>query len=241
MAVGGRAQGRYEQLEIQVYYWHITLMTVHSPIPNFAAAREAMVENQLRPQGVTDAAVLDAMGRIAREKFLPSHTRPLAYVDRAVAMSERRFLAAPAVLGKLLTQMLPLAGQRALVVGAGTGYSAAVLAAMGLEVTAVECDPALAAAASEHGIDVVEGSLTAGAPNGAPYDQMLIDGAVEYIPDELVEQLADGGRLGTALIDRGVSRLVIGRKGGGAFGYLSIGDAGVPALPGFSRPQSFTF
>lgn len=216
-------------------------MTVHSPIPNFVAAREAMVENQLRPQGVTDAAVLEAMGRVQREKFLPGHTRSLAYVDRAVAIGERRFLAAPAVLGKLLTQMLPTQGQRALVVGAGTGYSAAVLAAMDLEVTAVESDPVLAAAASEQGIDVIEGPLAAGSPKGAPYDQILIDGAVEYIPDELVEQLADGGRLGTALIDRGVSRLVIGRKGGSAFGYLSIGDAGVPALPGFSRPQSFTF
>src|SRR3954454_22751568 len=107
-------------------------MTVQSPIPDFAAAREAMVENQLRPQGVTDPAVLEAMGRIQRERFLPSHTRPLAYVDRAVAIGEGRFLAAPAVLGQLLTQMKTQPGQRALVVGAGTGYSARVLAAMGL-------------------------------------------------------------------------------------------------------------
>jgi protein-L-isoaspartate(D-aspartate) O-methyltransferase len=216
-------------------------MTVHSPIPNFAAAREAMVDSQLRPQGVTDAAVLGAMGRVQREKFLPSHTRPLAYVDRAVAIGERRFLPSPAVLGQLLTQMRPEPGQRALVVGGGTGYSAAVLGAMGLEVTAVESDPTLCAAAREHGIQVFEDKLEAGHSKGAPYDLILIDGAVEVIPDEIVYQLADGGRLGTALIDRGVSRLVVGRKAGGAFGYLSIGDAGVPALPGFSRPKSFTF
>src|SRR6476659_9906719 len=108
-------------------------MTVQRPIPDFAAAREAMIESQLRPQGVTDPAVLDAMGKIDRERFLPSHTRPLSYVDRAVAIGQNRFLAAPAVLGQLLTQMKPEPGQRALVVGAGTGYSAAVLTAMGLD------------------------------------------------------------------------------------------------------------
>jgi protein-L-isoaspartate(D-aspartate) O-methyltransferase len=216
-------------------------MTVHTPIPDFAAAREAMVECQLRPQGVTDPAVVEAMGSVRREKFLPSHTRPLAYVDRAVAMGEGRFVPAPAVLGKLLTQMAPERGQRALVIGGGTGYPAAVLGAMGLDVTAVESDSALAAAAREQGVHVVEGPLEAGHAKGAPFDQILIDGAVEYIPDAIVEQLADGGRLGAAIVDRGVTRLVVGRKAGGAFGYFSIGDAGVPALPGFSRPKSFTF
>ena len=216
-------------------------MTVHSPIPDFAAARAAMIDSQLRPQGVSDPAVLAAMGRIERESFLPSHTRPLAYVDRAVAIGTGRFLVAPTVLGQLLTQMVPQRGQKALVVGAGTGYSAAVLKAMGLDVTAIESDPELAAQARAQQIDVTEASLGAGANEGAPYEQILLDGAVEYIPDAIVAQLADGGRLGTAIIDRGVTRLVVGRKVGGAFGYLSIGDAGVPALPGFSRPKAFTF
>jgi protein-L-isoaspartate(D-aspartate) O-methyltransferase len=216
-------------------------MTVHSAIPDYAAARTAMVESQLRPQGVTDPAVIEAMGRIPRERFLPNHTRPLAYVDRAVAIGEGRFLAAPAVLGQLLTQMAPRQGDRALVVGAGTGYSAAVLSAIGLDVTAVESAPGLVAAARELRIDVTESALETGLANDAPYDQILIDGAVEVIPAVIVDQLADGGRLGTALIDRGITRLVIGRKSGGAFGYLSIGDAGVPALPGFSRPKAFTF
>jgi protein-L-isoaspartate(D-aspartate) O-methyltransferase len=216
-------------------------MTVQSPIPDFAAAREAMVESQLRPQGVSDPAVIAAMGRIPREKFLPGHTRPLAYVDRAVSIGEGRFLSAPAVLGQLLTEMQPEVGQRALVVGAGTGYSAAVLGAMGLEVTALESAPELAAAARKLGVKIVDGPLEAGHAGGAPYDQVLIDGAVETISDAIVDQLADGGRLGAAIIDRGVTRLVIGRKAGGAFGILSIGDAGVPALPGFNRPKAFTF
>jgi protein-L-isoaspartate(D-aspartate) O-methyltransferase len=216
-------------------------MTVQSQIPDFAAAREAMIESQLRPQGVTDRAVLDAMARIPREKFLPSHTRPLAYVDRAVAIGDGRFLAAPAVLGQLLTQMMPQRGQRVLVIGAGTGYSAAVLAALGLDVVAVESDSALAATARELRVDVIEVPLEGGYAKGAPYDQILIDGAVGHIPDAIVDQLADGGRLGAALVDRGINRLIVGRKAGGGFGTLSIADAGVPLLPGFSRPKAFTF
>jgi protein-L-isoaspartate(D-aspartate) O-methyltransferase len=216
-------------------------MTVQAPIPDFAAAREAMVESQLRPQGVSDPAVLRAMGSIARERFLPKHIRPLAYADRAVAIGAGRFLAAPSVLGQLLTQMMPEPGQRALVVGAGSGYSAAILSAIGLHVTAIECSAELAAAARTNKIKVIEGSLDVGHNGGAPYDQILIDGAVEYLPDAIVDQLADGGRLGAALLDRGVARLIVGRKAGSAFGYLSIGDAGVPVLPGFTRPRAFTF
>jgi protein-L-isoaspartate(D-aspartate) O-methyltransferase len=216
-------------------------MTLQTTIPDFRAAREAMVESQLRPQGVADAAVLQAMGSIEREKFLPRETRPLAYVDRGVAIAAGRFMSAPAVLGQLLTQMMPEVGQRALVIGAGTGYSAAVLAAMGLDVVALESSPELASTARELGVNVIEGPLEAGLPKGAPYDQILIDGAVEYIPDAIVAQLADGGRLGAALLDRNITRLIVGRKAAGAFGYLSVNDAGVPALPGFARPRTFTF
>ena len=216
-------------------------MTLHRPIPDFAVAREAMVESQLRPQGVTDRGTLDAMARVERERFLPSHTRPLAYVDRAVAIGDGRFLSAPAVLGQLLTQMMPERGQRALVVGAGTGYSAAVLTEIGLDVVALESSAELAATARSLGVDVVEGPLEAGFAHAAAYEQILIDGAVEAIPEAIVDQLADGGRLGSALIDRGITRLVVGRKAGNAFGTLSFGDAGVPALPGFSRPKVFKF
>ncbi|HKX91175.1 MAG TPA: protein-L-isoaspartate O-methyltransferase [Sphingomicrobium sp.] len=216
-------------------------MTIQTPIPDYAAARRAMIESQLRPQGVTDPLVLDAMASIEREQFFPSHTRPLAYVDRGVAVGDGRFMPAPAVLGQLLTQLMPKPGEKALVVGAATGYSVAVLTRIGLDVVAVESSPKLAAAARALGIDVVEGTLEAGAHSRGPYDIILIDGAIECIPDAIVDQLADGGRLGAALIDRGITRLVVGRKAGGAFGYLSHGDAGVPRLPGFSRPKAFTF
>ncbi len=216
-------------------------MTAQAPIPDFASARAAMVESQLRPEGVTDARVLSAMGSIPRERFLPDHARPLAYSDRAVALGQGRFLSAPAVLGRLLSQMMPEPGTRALVVGAGIGYSAAVFEAIGLSVVSLEVLPEFVAKARALGADVVEGPLEAGVAKGAPYDQILIDGAVEVIPDLIIDQLADGGRLGTALSDRGITRLIVGRKSGRAFGYLSIGDAGVPLLPGFSRPKAFIF
>ncbi|HYX45408.1 MAG TPA: protein-L-isoaspartate O-methyltransferase [Sphingomicrobium sp.] len=215
-------------------------MTAQSDIPDFSAARAAMVENQLRPEGVTDPAVLDAMGKVAREDFVAPQARPLAYVDRAVPIGDGRYLPAPAVLGFLLTQMMPLRGQRALIVGAGMGYSAAVLAAMGLHVIALEGSEALSIV-PHTGVETAKGPLAAGWKKGAPYDQILIDGAVEYIPDAIVDQLANGGRLGAALIDRGITRLIVGRKAGGGFGYLSMSDAGVPALPGFTRAKAFTF
>src|SRR4051794_22699516 len=216
-------------------------MTTQIPVPDYGAAREAMVESQLRPQGVTDPAVLAAMGRIEREKFLPSAVRALAYVDRAVAIGEDRLMSGPAVVGRLLTQMKPEPGQRALVVGAGTGYSVAVLAAMGLSVKGLESDAELISIARSAGVKLVQGSLELGLAGDGPYDQILIDGAVDVVPDAIVAQLADGGRLGGAINDRGVTRLVVGRKSGSAFGTLSIGDAGVPVLPGFSRPKEFVF
>jgi protein-L-isoaspartate(D-aspartate) O-methyltransferase len=200
-----------------------------------------MVENQLRPVGVSDPLVLDAIGSVAREQFVPGESRPLAYADRSIAIGQGRHLSAPAVIGQLLTQLAPKPGETALVVGAGTGYAAAVLAAIGCEVVALESSAELAARARELGLDVAEGRLDAGHKPRAPYDLILIDGAVEYLPDAIIDQLADGGGLGTALIDRGVTRLIVGQKVAGAFGHLSIADAGVAPLPGFSRPRGFTF
>ena len=216
-------------------------MTVQVQIPDFAAARRAMIENQLRPVGVSDPLVLDAMGSVARDQFVPEDGRPLAYADRSLPIGEGRYLAAPEVLGQLLTEMAPKPGERALVVGAGTGYAAAVLAAIGCEVAALESSPSLAARAREFGINIAEGPLEAGHQAGARYDLILIDGAVEFVPDAIVEQLADGGRLGAALAENGITRLIVGQKVAGAFGYLSIGDAGVAPLPGFTKPRGFRF
>lgn len=217
-------------------------MTVHAPVPDYAAARQAMVDSQLRPQGVNDPSVIAAMSLVPREKFVPDYERPLAYVDRAIPLGEGRAMPAPVVTGLLLTALAPLAGETALVVGAGTGYAAAILAEMGVKAVALESSAALAAAAKKLRVSVVEGSLQDGHARSAPYDFILIDGAVEFIPDTLIEQLKDGGRLGGAIIDKGgITRLVVGRKAGGGFGFHSIADSATPALPGFERPQAFTF
>lgn len=216
-------------------------MTLHAPIPDYAAARASMVDTQLRPEGVNFPPVAEAMAAVPREEFVAPDAKPLAYIDRVVPMGVGRLMNGPVVVGKLLTEMTPLRGERALVVGCGTGYSAAVLGAMGLEVIGLESSPELAARARALGIGVVEGPLEDGWEKGSPYDLILIDGAVECIPDSVVAQLTNYGRLGAALIDRGITRLVVGRRTGDGFGLHSIADSGAAALPGFSKPRTFTF
>ena len=216
-------------------------MTVHAPIPDYEAAREAMIDSQLKPEGVNDPAVLAALAKVPREQFVPEAVRPLAYIDRSLPLGDGRMLAPPVTIGLLLTQLAPKPHEKALVVGGGTGYSAAILGAMGLEVVALDSSPELVARARENGVAAVEGPLDRGCKRKAPYDLLLIDGAIEFLPDPLVEQLKDGGRCGAALIDQGITRLAVGRKAGGTVGFYSIADAAVPALPGFQRPRTFSF
>jgi protein-L-isoaspartate(D-aspartate) O-methyltransferase len=216
-------------------------MTLHAPIPDYSAARQAMVDSQLKPQGASGPEVVAAMSVVPRELFVPEAQRPLAYIERAVPLGEARAMPPAAVLGLLLTALVPQPGQRALVVGAGTGYAAAVLEHIGLETVALESSPELAGVARDRGLNVVEGPLENGHRAGAPYDLILIDGAVETIPDALVDQLKDGGRLGAALVDEGVTRLAVGLKAAGGFGIHSISDSAAPVLPGFNKPRAFTF
>jgi protein-L-isoaspartate(D-aspartate) O-methyltransferase len=216
-------------------------MTIQAPVPDYAAARASMVDTQLRPEGVNFAPVTEAMASVKREDFVAEGSRPVAYVDRTVPMGDGRFLSGPVVTGRLLTALTPLEGERALVVGCGTGYSAAILKLMGLRVLGLESSPKLAARARELGVDVVEGPLEEGWKSKAPYQLILIDGAVEYIPDAIIAQLTDHGRLGAALIDRGISRLVVGRRSGDGFGLQTMTDSGAAALPGFKKPRTFTF
>ena len=204
-------------------------------------ARRAMVDSQLRPEAVTDRGVLAAMGAVERERFVPSAQRALAYFDRPLPIGEGRAMMPPAALGRLLSELAPVAGERALVVGSGSGYSAALLAAIGLDVAALESDASLVAAASEAGVATHVGELANGWAKGAPYDLILIDGAVEEVPAALAKQLTPFGRLGGAIVDRGVTRLVVGRVSGGAIGLATLAGASVAVLPGFARPRAFTF
>ena len=216
-------------------------MTIHAPVPDYPRAREVMVDTQLRPQGVNYPPVIAAIGAVEREAFVAAEARPLAYTDRAVPIGDGRMMSNATVLGLLLTELAPQPGERALVVGCGTGYSAAVLERIGVKVVALESSKSLAALARKNGIAVVEGPLELGWKKGAPYDLILIDGAIEHIPEAIIAQLTPSGRLATALVDRGIARLVVGRRAGDGFGTHSMVDAGAASLPGFSKPKSFTF
>ena len=216
-------------------------MTEHA----FEDMRRAMVASQLRTTGVNDPAVLAAMGAVARERFVPADRAATAYADTLVPLKPGRDLNSPMALGKLLTEARPVRGERAMVVGAATGYAAAVLARMVGPLVAVEEDEELAAAAKKAlaGTDVklVTGSLAKGCKKLAPYDLILVDGAIETGPTALIDQLAEGGRLAAAVIEDGVSRLCVGRRAGDGFGIHAFADAAAAILPGFERPRAFTF
>lgn len=216
-------------------------MTEH----NFTDMRRAMVASQLRTTGVSDPGVVAAMGAVPRERFVPADRIPLAYTDSLVPLKPGRDLNAPMALGRLLTEARPRKGERALVVGAATGYSAAVLERLIGPLVALEEDDDLAAAAraalAGTQVKLVTGPLVAGWKKGAPYDLILIDGAVEFVPEALIGQLAEGGRLAAPVIEDGVTRLCLGRKAGDGFGMIAFADAAAAVLPGFRKPSTFTF
>jgi protein-L-isoaspartate(D-aspartate) O-methyltransferase len=212
---------------------------------NFEHMRRAMIASQLRTTGTNDPRVLAAMGGVARERFVPRDRLPLAYADALVPLKPGRDLNPPMALGRLLTQAAPREGEKALLIGAATGYAAAVLARLVGTLVAVEEDPELArqaqAALSNTEMTLVKGPLAQGWPKGAPYDLILVDGAVEFVPDALIKQLRDGGRLVSGLLEQGVTRLAIGRKAGDGFAMAAFADAAAAVLLGFVRPKTFTF
>lgn len=215
---------------------------------DFAAARHNMVENQIRTNKVTDSSLIGALSELPREVFVPERSRSLAYVDEDLAIGAGRYLMEPMVLARLLQTAEPLAEDVALVVGSGSGYSVAVLARLCTTVVAVEENAELGAQSGQTltGLDidnavVIEGSLTEGYPKHAPYDVILIDGAVETVPGALLDQLAEGGRLVTVLLERGVGRGVLVSRRGGVNSRRVIFDAATPLLPGFERTVGFEF
>ncbi|MDX3883310.1 MULTISPECIES: protein-L-isoaspartate O-methyltransferase family protein [Edaphosphingomonas] len=212
---------------------------------NFESMREAMVSNQLRTTAVNDVRVVDAMRAVPREAFVPANRAEVAYVDTLVPLGGGRSLNSPMATGRLLTEAQPRATDRALIVGSATGYAAALLSGLVAHVVALEEDVALVTAARSAGlpanVELVQGPLAAGWAQGAPYDLILVDGAIETLPQALVDQLGEEGRLAAAVVERGVSRLSVGRKVGGAFGLVAFADAEAAPLPGFAKPAVFKF
>lgn len=213
---------------------------------NFSRMREAMVASQLRTNAVSDQRVVAAMARVPREEFLPESQRSLAYRDTAVPIAHGRAANVPIATGKLLTQAQLRPTDHVLLIGAAGGYTAAVLALLAKDVVAVESDGALAAIArtalaSYANVQLIEGDLSVGALAHAPYDVLVIDGAVQHVPQALVDQLRPGGRIVAGLDDRGVTRLASGVRSEGGFGLSPFADIDCVVLPGFARPKAFTF
>ena len=211
-------------------------------------ARRLMVDGQIRTADVTDAALLDAMLAVPRERFLPSTLAPLAYLDADIPIGKGRAMLRPMVLAKLIQAARIRAGERVLDVGCATGYSAAILARLGALVIALEEDPDLAKAAraglAAMGVvnsEVVVGPLAAGWPADAPYDLIMLNGAAEIVPDALGGQLRPEGRLigigGRPPASKGIIYRVIE----GRFVGRPIFDAAASLLPGFRAPPSFVF
>lgn len=212
---------------------------------NFESMRRAMVTGQLRTTAVNDARVVEAMAAVPRERHVPADKAALAYVDTLVPLGGGRWLNPPMATGRLLTEAAPEPGDRALVVGAATGYGAAVLARLVGSVVALEEAAALLAlaraASGDAAIRYVQGPLAEGWAAGAPYALILIDGVVETIPPALIAQLAEGGRLATGLMERRVARLAIGRRVGDSFGTRTFADMESAPLPGFAPAPAFVF
>lgn len=189
---------------------------------DYAAARRAMIDSQLRTSGVNEPWILAAMAALPREDFVPETLRGAAYIDRAIPLGAGRWLAAPLVHARFLAEAAPVQTDRALVIGDPAGYFAALLRPLVGSLDIVEPAQAVAIAASG-------------------YTLIVIDGAVEQIPDAVTAALADNGRLVTGTVTRGVTRLAVGRKVSGEVALLPLAELGMPVLPEFAAPKRWSF
>jgi len=216
---------------------------------DFAAARQHMLNSQIRTNKVTDPGLLSALAEIPREHFLARHLREIAYIDEDLAIGGGRYLMEPMILARMMQALELDSGDLVLDVGCATGYSSAVLARLATAVVALECDASLARDATanfaEIGVDnvvVVEDELIHGHAEQAPYQAIFLNGAVAEMPEVLIGQLADGGRM-CAVIDDGIGpgQVVRAVRRGATVAKQVLFDANVPSLPGFNHELGFVF
>ena len=216
---------------------------------DFSEARERMVDGQIRPNRVSDPRVLQAMRTIPREHFLPPRLASLAYIDAEVELGNGRVLMAPLAIARLVQLANIRRGARTLVVGAGTGYGAALLAACGAAVTALEEDAALldiarpALSACAPSVAVVVGPLAQGWPAGAPWHLVFIEGAAPSIPAAIAGQLhPESGRLVGVLAGGGrPGSAVLGERSSAGFAVRPMFDCATPLLPQLVAKPEFVF
>ncbi len=216
---------------------------------DYAAARHAMVESQIRTNRVVDPAIVAALGEVPREAFVAAQLRTVAYVDEAVPLGQGRYLMEPLAFASLLQAAEIRPSDVVLDVGCGTGYSSAILARLAATVVAVEdvVDFAreanrLFAELSVLNAAVMESRLIDGCPKQAPYDVIVIEGGVEDVPEALLNQLGDGGRLVCIVLGAGgFGKGTLFTRVGATTTRRNVFDAGSPLLPGFKRAPSFVF
>ena len=201
----------------------MTLTADRPATSDFAAARRAMIDSQLRTSGVTDPAVVAAMGRTPREDFVPAAARGHAYIDRAIPLGEGKALPAPLFHGKLLSEAALTSEDSVLLVGCGSDYLPALVRPLVSK------------------LDVVAAAEAASKRSKGSYSVLLIEGAIEELPHGLVAALSEGGRVVTGLVQRGVTRLAAGRKIGGAVSLLPLAEIGIPVLGAFAAPRRWSF
>jgi len=221
---------------------------------DFATARFHMVESQIRPNKVRDGRILDIMGALPREVFVPPSMMGIAYIDEDIQVAAGRYLLEPMVLARLLEEVGVGAQDRILDIAPATGYSTAVIAALAPNVIALESDPALhkqaianLASLQIKNADVQLGPLLEGYAAKAPYNIILINGGVEIVPAALLDQLAEGGRLVAVVRQYGPGHAAhtgearLYEKTRGVVSHRSLFDANIKLLPGFQAPAKFSF
>jgi protein-L-isoaspartate(D-aspartate) O-methyltransferase len=228
--------------------------TAQPALPDFAAARFHMIESQIRPNKVRNERLLEAMGDLPREIFVPQPLAGIAYIDEDMAVAAGRYLLQPMVLARFLEEANVKPDHRVLDVAPATGYSTALLAQVAKYVTAVESDPLLAqqAGANLARLDIKNAALQQGAPaegwrDAAPYDLIVVNGSARVLPEALTAQLAEGGKLLIVIREFGPARIAhqgearLYEKIRGSLSHRALFDANVKLLPGFDTKPAFTF
>ena len=213
---------------------------------DFVTARVNMVESQVRPNGITDHRIIDAMSGIAREDFVPAERRAIAYVDEDVLLTGEpvpRYLIEAMAFARLVHLAEVKAADKVLHVGAATGYGTAVLAQLAGRVLALESDAKLAASARDNlaglsNVSVVEGELAQGVKSQAPYDVIVVEGRIGELPQSLISQLAEGGRAVAVVGESNMARAQLWTVTGKSVACRPAFDALVAPLPGFTRKKA---
>lgn len=217
-----------------------------SPMNDFSARRIMMVDTQVRPSDVTKFPIIAAMLAVSREVYVPDAQREAAYAGQNLHYSARRVMLEARTQAKMLDALDIQPGDHVLDIGCGMGYSAALLSALTKTVVAVEQDAALFAAAQAiladaplANITLIAGDLAMGAAAHGPYDAITVQGGVEVVPDAILAQLKDGGKIAAVFMQGSLGTVKIGHKLSGKVNWRFAFNAGAPVLPGFEMAHSF--